>query len=86
MTNILAIITTITGIIMSFAYFPQALKILKNRSVKDVSLTTFSVFFVGIVIWLVYGISIKNIPIVVANIVGLIGCGFVLIAYFVHRK
>ena len=42
--NILPVLVAIVGVITSFGYYPQALKIIKNRSAKDVSIITFMVF------------------------------------------
>ncbi len=86
MVNILAVLATIAGVIMSLGYYPQAIKILKRKSAKDVSPITYLMFFPGVVIWLLYGISLKNIPLIVANIVAVIGCGFVLFAYYIHKN
>ncbi len=84
--NVLAVLTTIAGVIMSFGYYPQAFKIIKNKSVKNVSLSTYLMFFPGVVIWLLYGISLKDIPLIVANSLAVIGCFLVLLAYFIYRK
>lgn len=83
--NILAILTAIAGVIMCFGYFFQAHKIHKTKSSKDVSLATYLVFGAGIVIWLIYGISLHDYPIIVTNIVALIGVIVVLVLYRIHR-
>ena len=54
---------------MSFGYFMQTYKIFKRKSAKDVSLGTYLFFTVGIIIWLVYGLSIANYPIIISNAV-----------------
>ncbi len=81
----LAIITTIFGTMMSFGYFTQTYKIFKRKSAKDVSLITYLFFAVGISIWLIYGISIMNYPIIISNIVFLFGAASVIIAYFLNK-
>lgn len=86
MTNLIAVLATIAGVIMSLGYYPQAIKIIKRRSAKDVSPTTYMMFLPGIAIWLIYGISLKDFPLIIANSVALIGCVFVLISYFIYKK
>jgi MtN3 and saliva related transmembrane protein len=81
----LAIITTIFGILMSFGYFLQTYKIFKFKSIKGVSLPTYFFFAIGISIWLVYGISITNYPIIISNIVFFFGAISVIIAYFLNK-
>ncbi len=85
MVNIIAILATIAGIIMSFGYYPQAIKIIKKKSAKDVSPTTYLMFLPGIAIWLIYGISLNDFPLIIANSVALIGCIFVLVSYFLYK-
>jgi len=84
--DLLSIITTIFGVAMSFAYFPQFIKILKRKSVKDISLLPYLIFFPGLVVWLIYGINKNDFPIIISNIFGLVGCALVLIAYFIYKE
>lgn len=86
MSNILPLLATLAGIIMSFGYFPQAYKMFRSKSVKDISLTTYLIFLPAILIWLVYGLSIRNAPLIIANILALIGCASVIIAYLKYHK
>jgi len=83
--EILPIITTIFGTFMGLAYFPQTYKIFKRKSAKDVSLLTYSFFGIGVAIWLIYGISIMNYPIIISNATALIGAFSVIIAYFMNK-
>ena len=85
MGDVLSITTTIFGVLMSFGYFSQTYKIFKRKSARDVSLVTYLFFTVGIVIWLIYGLSIKNYPIIISNLVFLIGAASVLVAYFMNK-
>lgn len=49
------------------AYIPQAYKIIKTRSTKDLSLITFTMLFVGTVLWFIYGLYIHDSPLILAN-------------------
>jgi MtN3 and saliva related transmembrane protein len=71
--DILATLTTIVGVIMNGAYFLQVHKLLKTRSSKDLSLPMFTIFAIGITLWLLYGLAINNLPLIIVNIVGVIG-------------
>ena len=52
--------------------FPQLLKVLKTKSTKDISLGMFIIFCISIFLWLVYGILMKNAPVIIANFFGFI--------------
>ena len=52
--------------------FPQVLKVLKTKSTKDISRETILLLAGSIFLWLVYGILLKNLPIIIANFFGFI--------------
>ncbi|MCK4634566.1 MAG: hypothetical protein KAT37_01710 [Candidatus Aenigmarchaeota archaeon] len=84
--EILALVATIFGILMSAAHFPQALKMYRRKSSADISLLTYSLFFLGVCVWLLYGISISNMPLIASNFVAVVGTILVIIVYFKYRK
>ena len=81
----LPLLTTIFGIAMSIGYFPQAYKIFKRKSAKDISLITYLLFTSGIIVWSIYGFSIKNLPIMISNLVAFVGSLSVIITYFIYK-
>ena len=86
MAAFLEILVTVFGTIMSLAYIPQALKIIKNKSSKNISVFTFAILWIGVLIWTIYGFSISNFPLIFANLVGLLGISFVIICYVIYKK
>ncbi|WP_460181675.1 SemiSWEET transporter [Thermodesulfovibrio sp. TK110] len=70
--NLNNIIGIVAGIITTGALIPQALKIYKTKSARDVSLTMFIFMAVGISLWFIYGVLIKELPVILANFVSLI--------------
>ncbi len=71
---------------MSVSYFLQAWEIYKNKSSENVSIPSFAIFGVGTFTWFIYGISIKDIPIILSFIAGVVGSWLVLALIFVYRK
>ncbi len=61
------------GSLTTFAYVPQAIKIWKTRSTKDLSLGMLATVSAGIFLWLIYGVLIGSVPVVLAN-----GASFVI--------
>lgn len=49
------------------SFVPQAWLTLRTRDVSGISLGMYSVFTVGVALWLVYGISLGQWPIIVSN-------------------
>jgi MtN3 and saliva related transmembrane protein len=62
----------LAGLLTTAAFIPQALKIWRTRSARDVSLGMYTVFIAGVVLWLVYGIALGSVPIIVANVFTLV--------------
>ena len=83
--NTLQVATTIVGTAMSLGYFPQAYKIYKSKSSKNISFITFSIFAVGTLLWVIYGFSIKDITIILSFIPGVIGSWLILLLAFKYR-
>ena len=54
------------------AFIPQAVKVYKTKSTKDISLYMFIIFSIGVLSWLIYGISKLDLPLILANAVTLI--------------
>lgn len=68
-----AILTTAT-------FDPQAIQAWLTRSTRDVSLPMLLMMVCGIVLWLVYGLLIGNLPLILANAVTLVLAGSILAA------
>ena len=49
------------------AFAPQAVRVWRLKSAREISLTTFVAFTVGTVAWLGYGLLIGSIPVIAAN-------------------
>ncbi|MEO8581412.1 MAG: SemiSWEET family transporter [Patescibacteria group bacterium] len=82
----LAFLATSVGIFLGLSNLPQALKIFKRKSAKDISLTTYLIVEFGSIVWIFYGLEIRSFPIVIPNILGLMATTLVLIGYFYYSK
>tara|TARA_B100001063_G_C16332176_1_gene342671 strand:+ start:234 stop:494 length:261 start_codon:yes stop_codon:yes gene_type:complete len=63
----------------TIAFLPQAIKVYKSKSTKDISLYMFLIFTIGVLSWLIYGLIINDLPVILANAVTLILSFFILI-------
>jgi MtN3 and saliva related transmembrane protein len=57
----------IAGALTTVAFIPQVVKIWKSRHTQDISLGMFSIFSVGVFLWLLYGIQLGALPIILSN-------------------
>ncbi len=74
---------TIVGLIAAafttVALFPQLIKVWKTKSTKDISTGMFTLFSAGVFLWFIYGVYLKDIPIVLANSLAFIQAVIILI-------
>ncbi len=55
------------GMLTTFSFLPQAIKIWQTRDVSSISLLMYSIFCFGVVLWLIYGIALGSIALIIAN-------------------
>jgi MtN3 and saliva related transmembrane protein len=53
----------------TLSFVPQAVKTIRTRDTRSISLGMYVVFTAGIAMWLVYGIALNSMPMILANIV-----------------
>lgn len=80
------IIGLIAAVFTTIAFIPQVLKIWKKRDASGVSVTMYVIMFIGICIWLYYGIMIDSVAVITANLVSGILQMFIISFALIHRK
>lgn len=66
------IIGLTAGFCTTVAFLPQAIKTWKTKSAKDLSLGMYSIFCTGIILWLIYGFLINDLPVILTNLASMI--------------
>jgi len=66
------------GSLTTIAFLPQLIQTWKSKSAKDISLGMFLLFTGGIILWLIYGIFMKDMPIILANSLTLVFASMIL--------
>ena len=70
--NTISILGLVAGSFTTIAFLPQVLKTWRSRSAKDLSLGMFTIFTLGVAMWLAYGFLINDLPVILANVVTLV--------------
>ncbi len=68
------------------AFVPQALKSWSSRDLSGISLSMYSLFTLGVALWLAYGIALESWPIILANSITLALAGMVLVMKISHLR
>ena len=79
------IIGLIAAVCTTFAFIPQVIKVWTTKQTMDLSLRMYSIMFIGILLWLVYGVRIECLSIILANVVTSILVGTILV-YIIKGK
>ncbi len=61
------LIGTIAACLTTASFVPQVWHTLRTRDVQGISLGMYSLFTLGVALWLVYGFLLQAWPIIVAN-------------------
>jgi len=69
--NLTDLIGTLAATLTTASFLPQAWHTFRTKDVTGISLGMYSVFTVGVAMWLVYGLMLQAWPVVVANMVTL---------------
>ena len=65
-------VASIAALLTTSCFIPQAWKAVRHRQTRDLSLVMYVMFSLGVVGWLIYGLSLGSLPIIIANIVTLL--------------
>ena len=77
--NLIMILGLVAAGLTTFSALPQLIKSLKTKKTDDISLFMYITLSSGIVLWLVYGLLINNLPLILANSVSLVINAYVLL-------
>jgi MtN3 and saliva related transmembrane protein len=78
-STLLEVLGFAAGACTTLAFLPQITKVWRTKQVNDISLGMYSIFVLGVALWLSYGLLRGALPIVVANAVTLALSGSVLV-------
>ncbi|MFC4635264.1 SemiSWEET family sugar transporter [Dokdonia ponticola] len=78
--NSIEIIGLIAATCTTAAFLPQVYQTWKTKNVSGLSLPMLTIFFTGVLLWLVYGTYIHSLSIILANAITIVSV-FLLIVF-----
>lgn len=70
--NSTELVGTLAACLTTLSFVPQAWMTWRSRDVSGISLGMYSVFTLGVALWLVYGLLLAAWPVVAANAITLV--------------
>lgn len=81
---IIDIVGYVGALLISIAFLPQTIKLIKDKNTKGLSLISYSIYQLGLVLFIIYSSIIKNYPLLFANVFGTI-VNIVLLTLIVYN-
>ena len=72
------VVGSMAGTLTTLAFVPQVIKTLRSRSTRDISLTMWASFSLGVALWLAYGLMTGAMPVILSNLITLVLASTVL--------
>ena len=74
------IIGLIAAFLTTASFLPQVYKTWKTKDVSSLSLPMLTMFFIGVILWLIYGVLKESLAIILANAITVVSL-FLLLYY-----
>lgn len=65
--NFITLVGIIAGLLTTISFLPQVIKTWKTKKTQDLSLSTFVLQDMAGILWVTYGIVIKELPLILWN-------------------
>ena len=72
------VIGSVAAVLTTASFIPQAWHSFKTRDVSGISLVMYSVFTLGVTLWLLYGVLLQSWPLMIANSITLVLAAVIL--------
>ena len=66
------VIGIVAGVCTAVSLIPQIIKIQRDKKAEDLSVAYLAVLLIGLILWIVYGVLRKDIPVIATNVVSVI--------------
>ena len=84
MVDKIEIIGIIAAFLTTIAFIPQVYKVVKSNCTDGLSQTTFSIFTIGVFLWLIYGFLKNSVSMIIGNGITLI-LALIILSYLVKK-
>jgi MtN3 and saliva related transmembrane protein len=70
------------GLCTTFSFLPQVINIWRTGNTQGISKPMYIIFFIGVILWLVYGFFLGSLPMIIFNLITFLLVGSVLVLLF----
>ena len=84
MVDKIEIIGIIAAFLTTIAFIPQVYKVVKSNRTDGLSKTTFSIFTIGVFLWLIYGFLKNSVSMIIGNGITL-NLALIILSYLIKK-
>ncbi|NJM54104.1 MAG: SemiSWEET transporter [Blastocatellia bacterium] len=82
----LTTVGNIAAVLVTISFLPQAVKTIRTRNTKSLSLPTYILFVIGVALWTYYGYLSQITSILVGNAITLVFSGIILFFKLIEKR
>ena len=75
----------LAGICTAITFLPQSLETLKTKNVKGLSATTYIIYVIGMISWILYGAYLHSFQMILFNSISFIFAAIILCLIIRHK-
>lgn len=76
----------LAGICTAIVFLPQTIQTIKSRNVGGLSLSTYIIYCIGMISWILYGIYLKSVQMMLFNAISLFFALIILYMIIIDKK
>ncbi|HLO25486.1 MAG TPA: SemiSWEET transporter [Geobacteraceae bacterium] len=76
----------LAGAITTAAAFPQVVRTYRTKHARDISIWQPVLLTIGMLLWLVYGIALGDVPLIYANSISLVCYTALIVMKIIYRE
>ncbi|BCA86813.1 hypothetical protein EsVE80_23360 [Enterococcus saigonensis] len=69
----------IAGVLTGISFIPQSIKTIRTKDTSSISLSTYILYTLGVMLWIIYGLIIEDFAVFLTNIVTIVPCVIILV-------
>lgn len=77
--DLTAIVGNVAAFLTTISFLPQAIKTIRSKNTRQLSLPMYLLFVSGVALWIWYGVFSNSTPIIIGNAITLVLAGTILI-------
>lgn len=76
----------IAGICTAIVFLPQSVQTLKTKNVKGLALSTYIIYNIGMLSWILYGIYLHSLQMIIFNSISFVFSSIILYMIITQKK